>query len=234
MPIGVLAALMLAGPGTAEVPNPVTPEAVAQQIETKMRQRFEVENLKVEVMPFDDDYYTQQGRFQWIVVSADKAMRDGVAIRDFFTKVFDVTVDLEPLFAEIIVINKLSSGRHIITARIYEVDMNVMLGLEGDWTRNSGIRDMQVDCQEGILKFTGKYKWIVVSAIELIGTLKVVDRSRVDFEPTAAKINGIPLPAGPLKSLLRKLNPVLDFQEVPLQPTIESVTITTEYILVQG
>lgn len=234
MLILALAGLMRPGPAVAEIPQPVTVQAVAQQIETKVRQRFEAENLRVEVMPFDDDYYTQQGRFQWIVVSADKAMRDGVAIRDLFIKTFDVTLELEPLFAENIVINTLSSGRNIITARLYEADMNTMLSLEGDWQCNSGLQDMQVDCQDGTLKFTGKYKWIVVSDIELIGTLKVMDHSQVDFEAQSAKMNGIPLPAGPLKSILRKLNPVIDFQNVPLEPPIESVTITTEYILVRG
>ncbi|HEY3397291.1 MAG TPA: DUF2993 domain-containing protein [Armatimonadota bacterium] len=223
-----------ARPAGAEVPRPVTVQAVAQQIETKMRSSFELTNPRIEVVPFDDDSYTQQGRFQWIALSADLVKQENVSSRDFFFKVYDVTLNLDHLFAERILVDKLSSGRSVISARIDETDMNAAIAHGSNWTRNSSIDDMRIEFLDGAVRFTGKYKAFFGSDLEMLGTLSVTDDQAVNFNPTAAKINSIPLPAGPLKGLLKKLNPIFNFNKVPLQPTIETVTVRPGYILLRG
>jgi hypothetical protein len=222
-------------PAAAQVPTSITVAAVTQQVEAKVRGRLETQNLRVEVMPFDDDTYTQQGRFQWIMTTADSASQEGIVVRDLLVKAFDVTLDLPPLFDEAVKdVATISSARTILTGRIYESDMQTLLTGANGWAERTTIQDMKVGFAEGSLKFTGKYKMLFGSDIEMTGILKVRDHRAIDFEPTSAKINNLPLPAGPLKTLLSKMNPLVDFSKVILQPTIEAVTIPNDYILLSG
>ena len=68
----------------------------------------------------------------------------------------------------------------------------------------------------------------------MVGKLKVEDHRTVHFVPTAVSVNGIPLPAGPLRTMLNKLNPIIDFQTIPLKPRIDQIEIKDDYILVKG
>ena len=219
--------------GWGQVPSPVTPAAVAQQLQTRLEQDWQVENLRLEVVPYSD-YWTQQGRFQYISLSADRATQGLVCIRDFFIKVFDVTLKLPELFADPVRVMTVSRSRSLISGRLTPDDMNMMLSPQGAWGQKSSISDIKAEFLDGSIRFTAKYKMLFGSDLEMTGMLHVAGDQEVDFEPTAAKVNGIPLPAGPVKSVMKAMNPLVNFQDVPLQPTIESVTITPEYILVRG
>ncbi len=68
----------------------------------------------------------------------------------------------------------------------------------------------------------------------MVGKLKIEEHRNVNFVPTAASVNGIPLPAGPLRTMLNRLNPLIDFQTIPLKPRIDQIEIKDDYILVKG
>jgi hypothetical protein len=221
-------------PARAAIPQPVTPEAVAKQLATKMQQRFEVQGLRIEVVPFDDDAQTQQGHFQSIALQAEAAIIEGVSVRDFFVRCDDVTLDLEKLFADKIEVCRLAPGKCTVSGKLLEADLNKVLQQDSRWARESGLKDMRVQLLEGAVKFTAKAKQLLGAQVEMIGTLDVRDHSKIELTPTATQINGVPIPVGLVKGLLKKLNPICDFAGVPMQPTLEKVTVTPEYILVQG
>ena len=206
----------------------VTAEGVRNRLSSKIREAWKVVNLDIKVVPFESDYWTQQGRFQALVISADNIGRKGIIIRNAYVKGYDVTLDLAKLYQENDVETK-SVKKTDFTARVYRDDLNKLLAL-----REMPIQNAKVEFEDGKLVFTGKYTFGVGHNLRMAGELRVQDHSKVNFVPTAASVNGIPLPAGPLRGMLNKLNPLIDFKTLPLKPTVDEVKLVEDYILVKG
>jgi hypothetical protein len=235
-PLFVIAALWLAGTGLAlaEVPNPVTPEAIAQRIEMRIRDKFTATGLEIQVIPFDDPSYTQQGRLQWVSISAETLEQDVFTVQQVFIKVFDTTLDLDLLFAEKFDVARKVPGRSIVTAFVSEADLNKMIGPESSLSKNSGIEELKMEVLPGQLRITGKYHPFFDADLEMIGRIEVADGYNINFVPLSAKFNGVPLPQGLLRGLLKKLNPILDFHDVPMGPSVDQVVVDDKRILITG
>jgi hypothetical protein len=223
-------------PARAAVPTPITAGAVAKQMETQLRSCMDFDGLQVVVTPFDDDAQTQQGHFQSINISCTVARSGEFAFRDFSVKSTDVTLALDKLFADKPSTVKLAGGgKTEISGRVLCTDMNTMLQKgSSSWVRSSGLTNMAIAFADGAITFSGESKDLCGAKVEVTGGITIREASMIDFSPTDAKVNGFAVPVALLKGLLKKLNPLYNFGELPLQPTIDKVTITTEYILVQG
>jgi hypothetical protein len=226
--------LTCAGLAAAQVPAVVTPEVIAEQLEARIREKFTATNLQIQVIPFDDPSYTQQGRLQWVSISAEELVQDVFTIQQIFTKVLDTTLDLDQLFAAKSVVARKVPGRSIVTAYVSEADLNRMIGPESSLSKNSGIEDLRMEVLPGQLRITGKYHPFFDADLELIGRLEVAEHYFVNFMPVSAKFNGVPLPQGLLRGLLKKMNPILDFHDVPLGPSVEQVIVDDHRVLVTG
>ncbi len=206
----------------------VSVEGVRNRISSKIRERSKIENLVIKVVPFQSDYWTQRGRFKSIVVSADRIERKGIAICNAYTKGFDVTLDIQELYGGGEIETK-SRKRTVFTGRIYKDDLNKLLAL-----KDTPIQNLAIEFEDSKLVCTGTYRFGFGHRLRMVGKLNVEDHRKVNLVPTAASVNGIPLPAGPLRSLLNKLNPLIDFQTIPLKPRIDTIEIKDDYILVKG
>ena len=225
--VGLAVATVVAG-GTVAVAVHVTTEGVRNRISQKIHGKYHVENLQIKVVPFASDYWTQQGRFQAIVVSADRVTRKGIDIRKVYIKAFDVTLDIAELYKEGDV-ETTSRRNTTLSVRVYKGDLNKLLA-----KKKSTIQNLHVEFQDHKLVVTGKYQLLFGYNLRMVGKLQVKNRRQVDFVPTAASVNNIPLPTGPLRQVLSKLNPLVDFHELPLRPSIDKVEIKDDYILVNG
>lgn len=223
--IGLLVAAMVVA-GTAGSAVKVTPAGVRNRISQKIRSKSEVEKLQIKIVPFASDYWTQRGRFKAIVVSADKLTRKHISIRNVSIKAYDVTLNIDKLYSKGDV-ETTSRKKTILAARVYKNDLNKLLA-----KKKSTIRNLQVEFENNKLVFTGKYRF--GAKLRLVGALKIEKHRQVNFVPTAASLNGIPLPAGPLRQVLGKLNPLIDFYELPLRPKVDKVEIHKDYIQVTG
>ncbi len=206
----------------------VSAEGVRNRISSKIRGRYKVNNLVIKVVPFESDYWTQRGRFKSIVVSADRIERKGIAICNAYTKAFDVTLDIGELYNGGDIETK-SRKKTIFSGRIYKDDLNKILKF-----KETPIEGLAVGFEDNKLVCTGTYRFGFGHNLRMEGKFKVENHSKVHFVPTAASVNGIPLPAGPLRALLNKLNPLIDFQTIPLKPRIDHIEIKDNYILVKG
>lgn len=206
----------------------VSAEGVRNRISSKIRGKYKVKNLVVKVVPFQSDYWTQRGRFKSIVISADRIERKGIAICNAYTKAFDVTLDIRKLYEELDVETK-SRRKTIFSGRIYKDDLNKLLVF-----KDTPIEDLAIEFEDNKLVCTGTYRFGFGHSLRMVGELKVEDHRNVNFVPTAASVNGIPLPAGPLRAMLNKLNPIIDFQTIPLKPRIDKIEIKDNYILIKG
>ncbi len=205
-----------------------TAEGVRNRISQKIRSKFKVTNLVIKVVPFQSDYWTQRGRFQAIVISADKIERKAIAIRKIYIKGFDVTLDIEDLYQEGDVETK-SCKKTSFSGRVYKDDLNKLLAL-----KKTSIKNLRVEFEDNKLVFTGTYNFAFGHNLRMVGVLKVENRTKINFVPTAVSVNGIPLPAGPLRSVLSKLNPLFDSSKVPLKPKIDQVNIESDYVLLKS
>jgi hypothetical protein len=231
--------LLLIGAGSAAraaLPNPVTGDAVAKQIETQLRGCLEFEGLKVAVVECDDKTCAAQGHFQTIDVTCDVARVQQFAFRDFHVTASDVTIDLAKLFADKPSVVRLpGGGKTTICGRVLETDMNALFrDNHSAWITNSGLKNITIKFTDGALTFAGDAKDLLGAHVEVTGGVKIHDGSLMDFVPTVALVNGTSVPVVLVRDLLKKLNPLYNFADLPLGPTIESVTIATGYILVQG
>ncbi len=206
----------------------VSAEGVRNRISAKIKERYKVKNLVIKVIPFQSDYWTQRGRFKSIVVSADRIERKGIAICNAYTKAFDVTLDIARLYERGEVETK-SRKKTIFSGRIYKDDLNKLLAL-----KETPIKNLAVDFEDGKMVFTGTYRFGFGHHLRMVGKLNVENHSKVHFVATAASVNGIPLPAGPLRTVLNRLNPLIDFQTIPLKPRIDNIQIKDNYILIKG
>jgi len=206
----------------------VSAEGVRNRISSKIRERYQVKNLVIKVIPFESDYWTQRGRFRSILVSADKMERKGIAIRNIYMKGFDVTLDIPQLYAEGDVETK-SRKKVVFSGRIYKDDLNKLLAL-----KKMPIKNLAVDFVDGKLVFTGTYRFGFGHSLRMAGKLSIEEHRKINFVATAASVNGIPLPAGPLRMLLNKINPLVDCQTIPLKPRVDRIEIKDNYILIKG
>ncbi len=206
----------------------VSAEGVRNRISSKIREKYEVKNLVVKVVPFQSDYWTQRGRFKSIVISADRIERKGIAIRNAYTKAFDVTLDIRELYEELDVETK-SRKKTVFSGRIYKDDLNKLLVF-----KETPIEDLAIEFEDNKLVCTGTYRFGFGHSLRMVGELNVEEHRKVNFVPTAVSVNGIPLPAGPLRAMLNKLNPLIDFQTIPLKPRIDEIEIKDNYILIKG
>ena len=60
------------------------------------------------------------------------------------------------------------------------------------------------------------------------------DRRGINLVPTKASVGGVPMPAGPLNSVLSKMNPLVDFKKLPLSPRVQKIMINSNAMTVTG
>jgi len=206
----------------------ISVEEVRNHISSKIRERYKVKNLVIKVVPFASDYWTQRGRFKSIVVSADKMEHKGIAIRNIYMKGFDVTLDIPELYGGGEVETK-SRQKVVFTGRVYKDDLNKLLAL-----KKMPIENLVVDFVDNKLVFAGTYRFGFGHSLRMVGKLSIAEHRKINFVATAASVNGIPLPAGPLRMLLNRLNPLVDCQTIPLKPRVDQIEIKDNYILIKG
>ncbi len=223
IPLGLLLIL-------AVVPA-VVGAATAAQIEDRLRQkivsRFGCQGLEVHVFPYSAQA-TCAGHFRAITIRADAASRWGLTLRPVYVKATDVTLDLAKLFAPACEVETKCVGSSEVHIELSEGELNKALGL-----KQGKVRDVHATLQSGQVTFTGTFQFLTGNRFRLVGKLQCTDGERINFVPTDAKINGVPVSVGALQPLLAKLNPLLDMGEMALAPRVKSITVGDGRVVVR-
>ncbi len=220
----VAGALTLAASDPAQIAA-----AVRRAIYNKMTSHWKCTNLRVVVQNYSDSSKARQGWFRYIEVSADAIERRGVRLAPASVKAWDVHLDLPTLLNRGKLVCYYRSKTHYY-CKLSEADLNRALRLK----KNMPIKNVHAYLRDGRIIFTGIYHLAMGHKIRLEGKLVPKNKYQVHFVPTRASVNGVPIPAGPLRVLLRKLNPLLDLRDVPLKPEVKSVVIKRGYLTVSG
>lgn len=205
----------------------VTVQQVEQGIRAYMNRKFKCTDLKVQAVPYDDQSLLQQGRLRTIVVTVKKADKEGIIMNDLYLKATDVTVSLDALFK----LGKLrtrSRKSTVIRAMIKEGELNKAFA-----RAKIPIQQFTLKFENGRVIATGVYKFIFGNRLKMIARL-VPKRDGVHFVAEQAWINGLPLPVGQVRALLAKMNPLINFADIPFSPMVTKIVIQKDTLTISG
>lgn len=205
----------------------ITADQVAKRITNKINSKWQTTALSVKVVPYDDTE-TNKGRFRQIDVTARAVIVRDVKLSPISISATDVTLDLDKLVRENQVVSTRRRAGHFST-HVSERDLNLALA-----HKKTPIQNLACQLGVGTITFTGTYKLGLGANLKLEGRLECPDHYQVNFIPTRAAVSGVPLPAGPLKTVLSKLNPLLDLRKIPMSPRIERLIVTPSGISMSG
>lgn len=205
----------------------ITADQVSKRITNKINSKWKTSALSVKVVAFSDAD-TQKGRFKQIDVKANAVVVSDVKLSPVAISASDVTLDLVKLVRENQVVSTRRRVGHFST-RVSQRDLNLALA-----HKKTPIQNLACTLGPGTITFTGTYRLGLGANLKLEGRLECPDHYQVNFIPTRAYVSGIPLPAGPLKTVLSKLNPLLDLRKIPMSPRIDRISVTSTGISMSG
>jgi len=192
---------------------------IEQRLRNEINAVWKVQNLEIAVTPYSQAY-NDRGLFKSVMVRADVADIAGIVVRPVYVKAMDVTFDMPLMLAKNPVVRTRSRGQTEVYLALYQDDLN-----EGLRRAQKVVPDLTATLAGGQITLTGTYKFVWGNKFRMTGKLSVPDGYKINFVPTAAKVNGIPIPVSGVKLLLSKLNPILDLTGVIMQPRVNSLTI---------
>ncbi len=199
---------------------------VQRKLLAKLGSKWDVKNLSLSVIPYASQARTDKGQFAEISVKADAAERRDKHIRivDVYISARDVALDLNALWRhnEVKILSRRLGNCHV---RLLEADVNKLLAL-----KKTPIENLRASFANGQVTFTGKYRFNV----KLVGNVSIHNGYEIWFEPTQASIGVVGIPVGIVKQFLKRLNPIIDMSEVPLQPHLRSIQVSNHVIMVTG
>lgn len=206
----------------------LTPDQVAARIRSRMTHLWKVQNLRIAVTPHPGNAGMDKGAFKQIKVTADSVTVDGVKMTQVLMQAQDLVLDLPRLQTRNDV-KVLRRGSDRIHAKVSEADLNRALTF-----KKNRIENMRIKLGQGNLVITGKYRFGLATNFMAQGRLECPDGYRISFIPTKASVGGLPLPTAPLRTLLKKINPLLDLQKIPMSPKVDRLIVQPGYLSVQG
>lgn len=206
----------------------VTADQIATSLRNSIACRWRSTDLKVQVTPYAGCAGLDQGRIKRISVTATSVTMEGIKMTGVKLSADDLVMDVPKLVhSRLVIITRRRADT--IQCRVGEADLNKALAL-----KPNGIQNLHVTLGDGVLTFTGTYKLALGANFMLQGRMETPDNYKINFVPTKASVNGVPLPTGPLKMILSKVNPLIDFHKVPMQPKIDRIIVESGYLAVVG
>ena len=192
-----------------------------------MNKDFKCTNLQVTLVPFNDQALTDQGRFEAIKITMDKAEFEGVLMHDLFLKAYDVTVHLPTLFDRTKLFTT-QCKRTDISATLNESELN-----EAFKTKDMPIQNFKVKFNNGKLEVTGNYRLVWGNNLKMIARLDPKDDG-VHLVAEKLWVNGLAIPVGQIKKVLDRMNPLIDIGQLPFKPRVDKIEINADTVSVSG
>jgi len=219
----LLTAILPAVPSAAAV----TVRQVEKGIRDYMNRKFKCTDLKVQVVPHADPALLQQGRLQTVIISVKRADKEGIIMNGLYLKATDVTVSLDALFR----LGKLRTASRKSTdirATIKEGELNKAFA-----RAKIPIKQFKVKFDNGMVVATGVYEFVFGNKLRMVARL-VPKKDGVHFAARHASVNGQPLPIGQVNALLAKMNPLINFADIPFSPEVTKIVIQKDTLTISG
>ena len=196
---------------------------VPQRVEKILRERVisPTNNLKLVLKP---GARAAEGYFDEIIVEGQPVRIKKLRIAEFSVHAKDVRISVPGLAeGKIRTIKATTKMRAVVT----EDDLTAMLAL-GKSTATMGLKVKYLKDKEhgDVMQVTGNWAWSWFSGpIVGLGKLRVTDDNKVFADILSLKLNGREVPGFVKSKFSEKLNPVLDYNDVPFQPRFRSLKV---------
>lgn len=162
----------------------------------------------------------EQGYYQQIVISGHPVQVKKLRVTELNLRAENVRVDVPFLLRERKV-NTLAATT-ALRAVVTEDDLTNMLA-QGKATSSMGMRVKYVGNR---IKVTGNWHMGLFNGpISALGTLKLAPGHKVNAQIDSLKLNGSEVPQWMKTKFMEKINPVIDYTDVPFQPRFKGLKI---------
>jgi hypothetical protein len=162
--------------------------------------------------------HPERGEFREIAASGAPAKVRKLEISQMTLRARDVRIDVPSLFRE----NKLRTLRTKTSLRAVVSDDDLTRYLaKGKHTQGMGL---QVRFQGKATRVTGNFKWQWFSGpVDGLGRLRLGPNYKVYFDIITLKLNGKSVPDWLKQKFSDKINPLIDYDDVPFRPQFKSL-----------
>lgn len=225
-PLFVLSTVVLAGAMALHYPLSAAPPAidaadkkVASKLESVLRERVTSPNgnLRIIVKP---TARSSEGYFDLVQVEGAPAKIKKLPISSFYLDARNVRVDVPHLFQEGKVRTLAATTK--VKAVISEDDLTNMLA-QGKRTKEMGLKVKYVG---KTLSVTGQLNYALLSGpVAGSGRLRLVPGHKVHLDIMSLKLRGVEVPQFVKNQFSERINPVIDYQDVPFNPPFKGLTV---------
>jgi len=173
--------------------------------------------MKLNIVP---GAHPERGEFREISAIGAPAKVRKLEITSIHITARDVRIKVADMFRE----NKIrtTTAKTTLRAVVTDNDLTRYLG-KGNHTRDMGL---QVRFMGKATRVTGNFKWQWFSGpVEGYGRLRLGDDCKVYFDILTLKLNGKAVPDWLKVKFSEKINPIIDYDEVPFRPQFKRLQI---------
>lgn len=211
--------LPLAAPCVQSAPLSPQGQRVVQKVRAVMTSRVSSPGGRMQLR-LTPGAHPEKGEFKEIYASGSPAKVRKLEISSLTLRARDVKINVNDLFRE----NKLrtSSAKTTLRAEVTDSDLTRYLA------RGKHTKDMklQVRFQGKATRVTGNFKWQWFSGpVDGLGRLRLGPNYKVYFDIVTLKLNGKAVPDWLKEKFSEKINPLIDYDDVPFRPQFKSLQI---------
>lgn len=196
---------------------------VARQVEQVLRHVITSpnNNLKISVTP---NSRSREGYFSRVSISGKPVQVRKLPISEFSLYATDVRLSVDKLK-----LNKVSTvqAKTQFRAVVTENDLTTMLA-RSKGTKKMGLKAKYLkDPTNGdVLQVTGNWAWSWFSGpVTGVGKLRVTPDNKVYADILSLKLNGAEVPGFVKNKFAEKINPVIDYDDVPFDPQFRTLKV---------
>ncbi len=216
----VVGAGLLAMPNFAAQPdNEAANRRVTAKLEAVLRERVSgpAGNLKLLIKPTSR---AAEGYFDEIRIESSPIKLKKMRMSTFFLDARHVQIDVKRLFEN----HKVDTlaAQTVVKAGISEDDLTDLLA-QGKSTKDMGLK---VKYQGDKMSVSGTLNFPLLNGpIDGIGKLRLAPGHKVYLDILSLKLRGVETPQFVKSQLENRLNPVIDYKDVPFSPPLKGVVV---------
>jgi len=200
-----------------------TADLVLGRLEAKIRTGFtNPENPKsaeIKIIPYDNTALAGEGRLKAVVIRSAPAMIKKVPAEEIDMRADDVRIDVKKLLKDDDIVT-ISTARTRLNAIISESNLDSL------FARGRSTKDMKLKTKfdGGKVTISGTWKLFMFKGpIRTVGKLAVTADNNLNYELESLKLNHAEAPASLKKQFMQRLNPVVEFSDMPFKPKVQSI-----------
>lgn len=174
-------------------------------------------SLKINIVPTTK---ASSGAFSEITITGAPVQFKKLRVSEFSLRAKNVQIDVPTLLKA----NKLRTKKSTTTLRavITEDDLTHMLA-QGRHSKAMGLKVKYVGDK---LSVTGKLNWTLINGpISGLGKLRMAPGHKVHLDILSLKLRGAEVPAFVKNQFSEKINPVIDYEDLPFNPPFKGVKV---------